>query len=140
MTKTVRKKNDKKNNKNNNNNSNNNKINNNDNNNNNNNNNISIAWWKTFSNNLWRYVHHNYCFGSIFSCQSMIKKFCCRFLFYDLYFGFYSWNASWNIYHSSKHLCIHYDSLLEQHFYSNPLHFSVHYYHIIVKYFLWCIP
>ena len=48
------------------------------------------------------------------------------FLFYDLSFEFHSLNAL-NIYCSTIHLYIHYDLLLQQHFYSHLLLFYVHY-------------
>ena len=62
-------------------------------------------------------IIHIHCFGYVFYHQNMIKKFCWfhRFLFCDLYFGFYRSNIS-NIYHSTKHLCVHYELLLQQHF------------------------
>ena len=48
------------------------------------------------------------------------------FLFYDLSFEFHSLNVL-NIYCSTIHLYIHYDLLLQQHFYSQLLLFYVHY-------------
>ena len=75
---------------------------------------------------------HIHCLGYIFYHYTMLQKFCWfrRFLFYDFYFGFYSLNAS-NIYYSTKHLCIHYDLLLQQHSYLNPLLFYAHYCHLL---------
>ena len=54
-------------------------------------------------------IHHIHCLGYVFYHQSKTKKFCWfpKFLFYDLYFEFYSLNAP-NMSYSTKRLCIHY--------------------------------
>ena len=90
---------------------------------------ITVFYISNFGNQ--RLIHHIRCFGCKFYHQSMIKKFCWlhRFLLYDLYLGFYSSNFS-NISYSRKHLCIHYDLLLQTCFYSHPLLFYAHYYHL----------
>ena len=63
-------------------------------------------------------IHYIYCFGCTFCHQCKTMKFCWfpMLLFYDLYIEFYWSNVS-NISYSTKHLYIHYDLLLQQHFY-----------------------
>ena len=67
-------------------------------------------------------IHHIHCSRYIFSSNH-------RFLFYEFYFGFYSLNSS-NIHYSTKRPSIHYDLFLQQRFYSHPLLFYAHYYHL----------
>ena len=64
-------------------------------------------------------IHHIHYFECIFFHQSKSKKSCLfhKLLFYELYFKSYLSNAT-NIFYSRKHLCIRYDLLSQQHFYS----------------------
>ena len=81
------------------------------------------------SNNILIYCIH--CFGYIFHHQSKAKKSCWfnRFIFYDLYFGFYLLNAS-NIFYLTKHICVHPGLFLQQHIYLHLLLFYAYYYHL----------
>ena len=69
-------------------------------------------------------MFHIYWFGYIFCHQSKtMKMFWFHiFLLCNLYFEFY-WLSVVNIYHSTKYLYIHYNLLLQQHFYLRLLIF-----------------
>ena len=70
-------------------------------------------------------IHHIHCLRYKFYHQSNTKKFCWfyKFVFYYLYFFLFIECHSFNISYSTKHLCISYDLLLQEHFHSHLLTF-----------------
>ena len=61
--------------------------------------------------------------------KSKVKGWFYKFIFYGLYFEFYSLNAS-NISNLTKYLCIHCGLFFQQHFCLHLLFFYAYYYHL----------
>ena len=76
-------------------------------------------------------MHHVHCLEYVFYLPSKTKEFFLshKFLFYDLYFEFYSSNIL-KVFCLTKHFFIHCELQFQQHFYSHLLLFYTHYYQL----------